>query len=385
MSKLTVLLTVAALLPASALGYDPGVGSSPLHREPEPSIDWSAAADSSSSALIDNYWDPREQYFHYGNLGNAEFHYWPQAHALDVMLDAYSRTGDPDYRRRIDEWYEGVYRENKGSFLNEYYDDMQWNALAMLRAYGITGDEKFRASVETLWSEIKAGWTDVAGGGIMWSKGTPNSKNAISNAPASVLASRLYQLSGDADDLEWAEKTYAWQKQRLVDTSTGAVWDHVVVEDGSEEIRKDWIFTYNQGMFLAAALELYEITGKATYLQDAIKAADYALKNLTTGDRLLVDEGAGDGGLFKGILVRYLTQLILEEDLPESASNRYVAFLEHNAETLWGEGTNKGQVLFDEYWKDRPGDNEEIDLTVQLSGAMLMEAMALLEQEGLLN
>src|SRR5699024_2850373 len=141
------------------------------------------AADSSSNALINNYWNPQEMYFNYGNQGNVDFHYWPQAHALDVILDAYTRTDDQKYEAYIDQWYKGVHQINGNTFLNHFYDDMEWNALAMLRAYSITGAEKFKSSVEDVWADIKTGWTDVAGGGIMWSKGTPNSKNACSNAP----------------------------------------------------------------------------------------------------------------------------------------------------------------------------------------------------------
>ena len=364
---------------------DDGVSSNNGDNE-EPEIDWNAAADSSTNALLDNYWNPGEQYFNYGNRGNEEFHYWPQAHSLDVLIDAYKRTGESKYEQYIHNWYDGVYQKNGESFTNDFYDDMEWNALAMLRAYQTLGDEKFKNSVDVVWEEIKTGWTDVAGGGIMWAKHTPNSKNAISNAPASVLSSRLYQMTDNQDYLEWSKKIYSWQRNNLLNLSNGAVWDHVVIEDGERNIQKNWIFTYNQGMFLAAALELYEITGESMYLNDAIKSADYALNNLTDANaRLLADEGEGDGGLFKGIFVRYFTQLILEEDLPDGTRNRYEHFLEHNAETLWREGTNKNYVLYDTFWNEKPGNNEEIDLTVQLSGSMLIEAAALLDNEGMLD
>jgi len=353
----------------------------------EQAINWSAAADSSSNALINNYWNSGEGYFNYGNRGNTEFHYWPQAHALDVMLDAYQRTSDSKYKQIMDQWYQGVPQQQGDTFLNDFYDDMEWNALAMLRAHQTVGDEKFLTSTKDVWEEIKTGWTDVGGGGIMWAKHTPRSKNAISNSPASILASRLYQLTGEEEYLDWAHKTYDFVKNNLVNRQNGAVWDHMEVsQDGEVDIQKDWIFTYNQGVFLGAALELYEITDESRYLNDAIKSADYTLNNLTDGNtRLLVDEGTGDGGLFKGIFVRYLTELILEEDLSESVRNRYVAFLEHNAETLWKEGTNKSNVLYSSFWNDKPANNAEIDLTVQLSGSMLIEAAALLDNEGLLS
>lgn len=66
-------------------------------------IDWDAAADSSSVTLIDRFWNTEENYFNYGNDGSIkDFHYWPQAHAMDVMIDAYNRTGDSKYSDLFD-------------------------------------------------------------------------------------------------------------------------------------------------------------------------------------------------------------------------------------------------------------------------------------------
>ena len=72
-------------------------------------IDWDAAADSSSVTLIDRFWNTEENYFNYGNDGSIkDFHYWPQAHAMDVMIDAYNRTGDSKYSDLFDKWYVGI-------------------------------------------------------------------------------------------------------------------------------------------------------------------------------------------------------------------------------------------------------------------------------------
>lgn len=351
--------------------------------EEEEEIDWLVNADQATEDFVTSYWNSQARYFNYNNQGNSEFHYWPQAHSLDVLLDAYERTSSNYYLTYINNWFEGVKIKNGNTWINDYYDDMEWNALALLRAYEVTGDQKFKDAVDVLWEDIKTGWNDYAGGGLMWVKGTPNGKNAISNSPASILASRLYQIDQDPDDLEWAQKTYNWVKSNLVDPSTGAVWDHVFDNDGELSIRKDWIFTYNQGVYLGAALELYEITGESIYLNDAQKAADYTLNSLSTTERLLKDEGDGDGGLFKGIFVRYFTQLILNENVSQSVRNRYAIFLEHNAETLWKDGRDEETNLFNTYWNNTPGS--AVDLTVQLSGIMLLEAAALLQSESVIN
>jgi predicted alpha-1,6-mannanase (GH76 family) len=89
--------------------------------------------------LIHLFWNADEHYFNYNNLGLKDFHYWPQAHALDVMVDAYLRTRDNLYKTTINDWYDGVKRKNGNTFFNIFYDDMEWNALAMLRAYQATG------------------------------------------------------------------------------------------------------------------------------------------------------------------------------------------------------------------------------------------------------
>ncbi|WP_319481814.1 glycoside hydrolase family 76 protein [uncultured Draconibacterium sp.] len=348
----------------------------------ETTINWAAAADSSSSSFIYSYWNPAEAYFQYNNLDNTDFHYWPQAHALDVVIDAYDRTGDNLYLTTINDWYEGVKAKNGNSFFNVYYDDMEWNALAMLRAYNATNQERYKTAAISVWEDIQTGWNDNAGGGISWKKDQPYSKNACSNGPACILAARLYQQFGDDSDKEWALKIYDWEKEYLFNPASGAVYDNINSRTG--EIQQAWIFTYNQGTFLGSALELYNITGSKTYLNDAQKAADHTLNALVnSADRLLKDEGAGDGGLFKGIFVRYFTQLILHPDLSDGTRNRYLQFLKYNAEKLWQEGTDKNKLLYGTYWKNKPGSTS--DLTTQTSGAMLIEAAALLEAEGLIT
>jgi len=345
--------------------------------------EWSPLADEVTDDFIANYWNSTEAYFNYSNQGNNEFHYWPQAHALDLLLDAYQRTNSSFYLGYVNNWFTGVKSKNGSSWINDYYDDMEWNALALLRAYEITGDPKFKEAVDILWEDIKKGWNEQAGGGLMWVKSNPHGKNAISNSPAAILAARLYQIDNEASDLEWALKLYTWVKNTLVDPTNGAVWDHVTDNNGELAIKKDWVFTYNQGVYLGAALELYEVTGETVYLYDAQKAADYTLNALSTADRLLKDEGNGDGGLFKGIFVRYLTQMILNKDLAQNVRDKYLIFLKHNAEVLWLEGRDERNNLFGSYWQSKPGSS--VDLTVQLSGAMLFETLALLEKDGIIK
>ena len=98
---------------------------------------------------------------------------------------------------------------------------------------------------------------------------------------------------------------------------------------------------------------------------------------------VLKNEGGGDGGLFKGVFVRYFTRLIIEGGLDNTKKTQYINFLKSNAQKLWSTGTNKSQVLFGSAWNTAPGSTN--DLTIQLSGIMLFEAMAELKKLNLVD
>lgn len=351
----------------------------PAENDSETTVKWSAAADSSSKALANLFWNTSGKYFNYDSDGKQDFHYWPQAHALDVLIDAYLRTGDNTYKVYFDQWFEGVRIKNGNTFRNDYYDDMEWNALAILRAYKATNDVKYKDAALQIWEYIKSGWSDIAGGGICWAKGHENSKNACSNGPACILAARLYQEFGDVANKEWALQIYNWEKSTLFNTNNGMVYDNINGETGVKQI--NWIFTYNQGTFIGSAVELYKILGEKSYLNDAVLAADYTTSTLVD-QSVLKSEGTGDGGLFKGIFIRYFADLIQQDRLDATAKKRYIQFMKYNAETLWLQGTNKSSVLFGPYWRVKPGSTT--GLTEQLSGCMLIEAAALLESKELL-
>ena len=340
--------------------------------------DWSAAADSSSKSLVNSFWNAGGQYFNTDNASNTTFQYWPNGHALDVLVDAYTRTEDAFYKNYIDQWYDGVQAKNGNTFRNDYNDDMEWNALAMLRAYQATNETRYKDAALQVWEWIKGGWNSNAGGGIAWAQGYEFSKNACSNGPACILAARLYQAFGDESNKEWATKIYNWEKSTLFNSGTGAVYDNINSNTG---VVSNWIFTYNQGTFIGSAVELFKIFDDKSYLNDAVLAANYTTSTLVTNS-LLKDEGNGDGGLFKGVFIRYFTELIQQNGLDATAKNRYLQFIKYNAETLWNQGTLKPAVLYGTYWGTKP--SATVGVTEQLSGSMLIEAMALLEKEGLL-
>ncbi|QNK59013.1 hypothetical protein [Paenibacillus sp. PAMC21692] len=141
-----------------------------------------------------------------------------------------------------------------GAFPNELYDDMEWMAIAWLRAYEATGIVRFKEAALLLWEDIQTGWNNHMGGAS--------------------------------------------------------------------------------------------------------------------------HEGDGDGGLFKGILVRYLAELALE------ASGRSEAeeLLLSNANSLWSLARDMERNVFHTDWSSLP--SERVTLSTQLSGIMLLERVAALEAGG---
>ena len=354
--------------------------------EPEPVNEeleyWKKEANASTVAFVNHFWNKDKKFFNTfvgkPDTSAQDWCYWPQAHAMDVLIDAYVRSGNKNWKSYFDAWYVGVKQKSGGSYFNDFVDDMEWICLTMLRLYEHTSEKKYLSTAESLWAVIKANWNEeYSGGGIAWKQSQPGSKNSCSNGPAGIIAARMYKLNGKKKiDLDWAKKIYEWQTAKLVDTSNGKVYDHIANHETGE--RKDWIFTYNQGTYMGMAHELYTITKDTKYLDMANKAATYCITHLIDKqNNILKDEGTGDGGLFKAVFVRYFVKLLLEEDLAVGDRNKYTIFFNNNAEMLNEYGTGS-DYNYGPNWA-KPG-NKSYDLSTQTSACTMIEAKAYYEK-----
>jgi predicted alpha-1,6-mannanase (GH76 family) len=245
--------------------------------------DWQKVANLSSHSLIDFYWNKEKHFFNYypakADTPAQDWNYWTQAHAMDVLIDAYLRTSDSKWSTYFDLWYEGVKQKSGNSYFNDFVDDMEWICLTMTRLYECTNESKYLDTAQSLWDVIKSQWNSQAGGGIAWKQSQPWSKNACSNGPAGIIATRMYRLNGQKqEDLNWAQKIYNWESEKLLNLQTGAIYDNIDARTGT--VQTNWIFTYNQGTYIGMSHELYKITGEDYYLEYACKAANYCIQNL---------------------------------------------------------------------------------------------------------
>ncbi|MEO7037614.1 MAG: glycoside hydrolase family 76 protein, partial [Polyangiaceae bacterium] len=128
-------------------------------------------ADSALGATLSNFWSGADQYLRAvapssdGKLTG----YWTFAQVFDAVLDGVERSEGQRFQGLIRSFYEG--RAARG-WLVDYYDDEAWMTLALMRAYDLTGEQRYLDTAESTYQDIMTQWdTTCCGthlGGIWW-------------------------------------------------------------------------------------------------------------------------------------------------------------------------------------------------------------------------
>ena len=261
---------------------------------------------------------------------------------------------------------------------------MEWMALALLRACDANSsfNLQYMSQVKLLFEDIIGGWSDVDGGGLHWNK-DKTGKTSCSNAPAIILAARLYQHTQDEHYLEWAKRIYEYMysHNRFPDG---------VVKDNATNENHEVTFSYNQGTWVGALLELYKITGETHYRQTATDLLDLLLFGKWYSPHGIMNErqnyNQDDGGMFKGIFVRYLTQWIVSGKLDAEHQFRYARWLLEQARSAELAAINKTWFIINPYWNQQYNINTDVhDTSRQQTGMMLMESIDEMRRAGILN
>jgi uncharacterized protein YyaL (SSP411 family) len=157
---------------------------------------------------------------------------------------------------------------------DRYYDDNEWMVLALVDAADILNSKPTLTLAQDTFRFVMSGADSKLGGGIYWRESDKASKNTCSNGPAAAAALALFEETDDRSYLHTAEELYAWTKVHLRDPATGLYWDNISL-DG--KVVK-WVFSYNTGLMLRSAAELYRFTKREEYAQDAIEMQASSLK-----------------------------------------------------------------------------------------------------------
>lgn len=283
--------------------------------------------------------------------------WWNAANVLTGIIRYTAATGDKTYEWIIENTFlktkkivapasQDYPEQRTENYINEYYDDEGWWALAWVEAFDLTGEQKYLEMAKTIFEDMKGGWDDRCGGGILWKKDLLY-KSAISNELFLLLATRLALRDGNREYyLTWANKEWDWFSQ------TGMINDLPLVYDGVKEdcVAKGRHYTYNQGVILAGLVDLYKLDGRQEHIDLASRIATATIENMSTESGVLKghpkQEDGADGVQFKGIFMRHLGYLYSQTKNPA-----FKNYLLKNAQSIENLATETGTYLIGSQWE----------------------------------
>ncbi|MGO4651207.1 glycoside hydrolase family 76 protein [Arthrobacter sp. 2RAF22] len=330
------------------------------------------------------------------------WNYWWQAHYVDCLVDAGLRElasgsrfdgGDrPSAGELASRVVASIRLRNFLRYVNSYYDDMAWLALAVLRLDSLAaraqkpGRRRNARLQKSLSPQFESASTQHMGGGTFWST-KRDFKNTPATAPVALHFARTGHPVRAQGLLDWLDAT-------LFEPARGLYLDGAWIKEGKLVVAEE-IYTYNQGPVLGALLEL---GGDANLARGAALVGSVA-EHLTVrepdtqGRLVLRGEGTGDGGLFTGILVRYLALAAGDVRLPAPTRAAARQLVLDTAEALWAGRTvrtddaNEASGKDDGGWlvfstePQRPAaetyaPGTAVELSTQLQAWMVLEAAA---------
>ncbi|KAK4214403.1 glycosyl hydrolase family 76-domain-containing protein [Rhypophila decipiens] len=238
-------------------------------------------------------------------------------------------------------------------FLNEFYDDEGWWALAWIRSWDVTKQPEYLDMAERIFEDMKNGTDGTCGGGIWWSK-EKRYKNAIANelylSVSASLANRIptkkaYYLAIAQEQWTWFQKSGMINSQNLINDGLTFLPDGITCVNNNLQT-----WSYNQGVILGGLVELARATGDRSLLDKAVAIAQAALSKLADEKGIIheidrCEPNCGDDGAqFKGVFVRNLRYLARALDGRRPAGRDTYGFekvIDVNAESIWTNDRNE--------------------------------------------
>jgi predicted alpha-1,6-mannanase (GH76 family) len=267
--------------------------------------------------------------------------WWNSANAITTTVDYAKVSGRrAEYDGALSNTFTVAQKQGAG-FLNKFYDDEGWWALAWVNTYDLTGETRYLTMAESIFKDMAGGWDDTCGGGIWWSKDRKY-KNAIANELFLSVAAHLANRTRRAErreyvawsrrELQWFRGTGMINAQGLINDGLGKLKDQTTGAGCSNNGQTTW--TYNQGVILGGLAEMSQAGHGGAELKLAREIARAAMTHLADKDGVVHDpcepKCGEDGVQFKGIFMRNLTDLY--QVAPESD---VAAFIRGNAQSIW--------------------------------------------------
>ncbi|RKF81915.1 putative glycosyl hydrolase family 76 [Golovinomyces cichoracearum] len=236
-------------------------------------------------------------------------------------------------------------------FINEFYDDELWWALAWIKVYDITQNETYLNTAADIFEDSKSVWGQTPCGGLWWDKNHTEVGAVVNElylTTAAKLANRLLESPHPGYYMDEAMKAHNWfQESGLINGNNlinNALNLQTCKNDGN------FVFTYNQGILLSGLAELTYGTKDQKYVNLANTIAVAAINAMTDSDGILrescePDACNGDQEQFKGIFSRNIQFLYKNNpNISAETATLFKNFLQNNAESIWAKDSVNNQM-----------------------------------------
>ena len=305
--------------------------------------------------------------------------WWNSANAITVLTNYSMAARTQQYASTLANTFAAAQNSNPG-FINHYYDDEGWWALAWINAYDLTHTSLYLEMAESIFADMAGGWdTTTCGGGVWWSKDRTY-KNAIANELFLSVAAHLANRTAEPQRSQyanWSRREWNWFSQ------SGMINAQNLINDGLNSTNPDACtnngqatWSYNQGVILGGLAVFSRFSNDRSVLPKAAQIATAAISHLTDANGILHDpcepNCGADGPQFKGVFARNLMRL--DSAAPNPA---YRSFADTNADSIWNhdQGSNYSFGLI---WS---GPFDSADAARQSSALDAVVAAAVMNQD----
>lgn len=238
---------------------------------------------------------------------------------------------------------------------DHYYDDNGIVAMELIDAYRLTANQEFLDRAETITEFIMSGEDSRMGGGLYWLEavsGNCNSgpnciKAANTTAYASFVTSELYKETEQERYLDFAKRTYQWNYSTLRDPSDNLYWNDINI--GTNQINPvKW--TYNAAMMIMSGVNLYEITGQQSYLDESIATARSAFSKFTSVKEDQLFFPANDPWFNTELMTSFIKLSTYDDK-----SKEYIEVFIKNADYAWENARTQEGHFYEDWSGNNPG------------------------------
>lgn len=236
-------------------------------------------------------WRPRE--ISSDAVGAQGYTFWPSMLAWQAIIEG-AKVDPKTWKPKVGPFFEVLeqYYDRKGKAYcawtyfpgndDQFYDDNTWAVVACLEAFEVTGEPRYRARAREIFEGfVRGGWDETGRlGGLRWGtkagiedrKDRTVSATAAGSLAALLLAKHENLAKARTEYRAWAKRSLDWIRTKL-SAPSGLIQDGIK-DDGTIMTT---IWTYNTGVPIRAAVEYARQTKDASYRAWAVRMGDACL------------------------------------------------------------------------------------------------------------